>query len=137
MTQFRAGAYYTHDVCPISRAQDRFYRQIWHGRERISKREVARRLQELKRLSGDYADAAYNWSRDLYNPPADWPSNVARLVHRLANVNLRLSDLLYGQAAAGSARRWLNLNGRINNLPWGHLAANIRVRLDLPRHTRC
>lgn len=137
MTEDRAAVYYTNHVCPVSRAQDKYFREVWGDRRFISRREIARRLPELRRLADDFAPAVYNWARDLYNPPAAWPDNVASLVERLAAVNLRYSDLLWLQADAHNARRWINLNERINDLPFRNYAATIRARLDLPRRTDC
>lgn len=136
MTEQRAGAYYTNHVCPVNLAGRKYYRKIWRGRDWITKREVARRLPEIRRYAPPYSREVYRWSRVLLNPPAPWPDDVAWLVKRMANISLRLSELLRLKADAWSARRWLNLNERINNLP-STRAATIRARLNLPRVTRC
>ena len=90
----------------------------------------------LRRLAGPYARAVCEWARDLLNPPAAWPSNVRYQVCRLARLNLRNADLVWSRADARTAQRLLNLNGRINDLPYGHLATTVRARLDLPRVSR-
>jgi hypothetical protein len=135
MTIERAGAYYTNHVCPVIRAGQKYSRQIWKGRNTIPMREVRRRLPEIRRYAPPYARARYNWARDLYNPPAPWPGNVAGLVQRLADTNVRASDLLWLQSEARTAARWARLNERINDLP--SPAGTIRARLNLPRTTNC
>ncbi|GAA3817856.1 hypothetical protein GCM10022242_19760 [Nocardioides panacisoli] len=137
MSHHRAAMYYKKHVRPVTCASNAFFGRIWHGRNRITAHEVARRLPEIRRLSGMYGRALYRWVRALYNPPADWPSYVAHLVNKLAAVDTRASEIRRAQGSAASARGWLRLNARANRLYYGHYAATIRARLNLPRTTPC
>lgn len=132
MSETRAGRYYMQIACPLGAAANTFYKKVWKGRQTISKREVRRRLPELKKLTKAYANADAKFARRLFNPPADWPQEVSSLVNRLANKHVTYSTRRFKQAAAVNAGQWLYWNGQSNNVDFGTLAARIRAKLDLP-----
>jgi hypothetical protein len=132
MGQDRAGRYYLKGACRTAAAGDRFSRVVWHGRDNITKKEVARRLPELKRESSRYARALLKWASHLYNPPAPWPSTVDAFTRRLANAYVKYGDFRNRQGDASNAQAWLNNNAKANRVSFGHYAAKIRARLGLP-----
>lgn len=134
MSQQKAGAYYLQTICRANDAQNAFLKQIWRGRERIQRAEVARRLPEIRRASGKLSTAFSNASRRLFNPPADWPGYVANQIGDMRNHYLRDADIRSQQSYAATATRWLRLNGQSNALGTKQVRTSRKIRaiLDLP-----
>ena len=133
MGKDQAGDAYLKAVCIGNDASAVFAKRVWHGRRHIYAPEVRRRLPELRRLSGRYAYELQREARLLFNPPADWPTDVADLVKRVATVSAKDSYFRQRQASAGTARAWLRFNGKSNDLSPGTAPAEIRAILDLPQ----
>jgi hypothetical protein len=133
MSDERAGNYYNNQFCPMLRSLRTFDRKIWHGRRYVHYAEIRRRLPEVHRISRVSSRAWREWSRDLSNPPADWPDAVAHQADRLAHLNHRAARLRTSQGSA-SARRWIDLQRTINEIDWGNYAAVLRSRLGLSRN---
>lgn len=133
MSQARAGQYYLNHACKANAAQKRFYKRVWRGKRFITRAEVRRRLPAIKYESRRYGRAEHSWAVAMFNPPANWPSNVASPVNKLATINAKAASiLLTTMGRASNARQWLRGNYRLNHLGWGDYAEIIRARLALP-----
>ncbi|MBD3946478.1 hypothetical protein [Nocardioides ganghwensis] len=133
MSKERAGRYYLAGTCETKRAYNHFDWHVWLGRKQISRREVANRLPEIKRLTARYARAEQRFLNRLKNPPAAWPSDVRTPVKRMATLQGRYVNALLRAsraANAGSWGFWIKTAWRAGD--YKDYPEIIRERLELP-----
>lgn len=132
MSDAEAGRVYLDAVCPANDASDTFYRVIWRGRKTIPWAELNRRMPEVRRLSKAFGRATARGSRQLFSPPAAWPSDVDSLVTRIANTYAKESYWLMAMAEATTGREWDRYWTRYGKIRSGTASAEVRARLGLP-----
>jgi hypothetical protein len=132
MSQQRAANYYLKAVCRAADAGDAYNRTVFHGQHVISVAEVKRRLPEIKAASRKYATALFRFARQLMNPPADWPGEVARLVYKYGDLYTVYANIRDKQGRAQTQQEWTRLDNKAYHFSFGNYSAKIRVRLDLP-----
>ena len=130
MSELQAGQYFMSTACALNKAVEEMQRIVYGPDNRITHAEVKRDLPRIKRATGQYGEAHYDFGRALLHSPARWPSSVSNRVDRLIGNRLQMARLLKRASNAASAREWVKTTNRAHEIAVS--TDVIRARLDLP-----
>jgi len=135
MTEARAGQVYLTQICSTNAAIDRLNDALplranhrWHSRD--LKGHV---FTDVKRATRNMRDVTQSVSSRLFNPPKDWPNNVAWRVQRMASGYARESVIYRDLSLASTGRQFARIWDRLDNVSYlSRISGQIRARLNLP-----
>lgn len=137
MSTAEASELYLSQACRINRALVRFSNAMFAGRDRVTAKQMrGDRLRRTKRAAYDVSTAYYGSARRLSNPPAEWPAQVAGLVHRMVEIDLVTSDRFDRLGASGGAQQVFRRYDRAYDAVDDgiKLSKRIRLGLNMPRN---
>lgn len=133
MGEKRAARYYVKVSCAYYAVGVRWHKEVFGNRDSISLAELKRRLPEVRRATQPLARAASKVSEQLFHPPSEWPSDVARPIDRYASQMAHIGAFLDQAASATSANQYVSALTRAQRVPTRPVTAEIRARLGVPK----